>query len=150
MAQMDKPRRGCSGIHFFIFVFASERNQVGRQRCDFYIIIADCAPMPRPQALSMMLLLVLFDDVGFGQFSVPGGGVPAPSMQKPANEGLFYNRFQTAALCSPTRSTLLTGRNHCAGTAQCVVVLPDPCCGMAVLPKWDVRYWPITTFRWAG
>lgn len=63
------------------------------------------------------VLLVLLDDVGFGQFSVSGGGVPSPNMEKLANEGLFYNRFHTTALCSPTRAALLTGRNHhVAGT----------------------------------
>jgi arylsulfatase A-like enzyme len=63
------------------------------------------------------VLLVLLDDVGFGQFSVAGGGVPSPNMEKLANEGLFYNRFHTTALCSPTRAALLTGRNHhVAGT----------------------------------
>lgn len=63
------------------------------------------------------ILLVLLDDVGFGQFAVSGGGVPSPNMEKLANEGLFYNRFHTTALCSPTRAALLTGRNHqVAGT----------------------------------
>jgi len=63
------------------------------------------------------VLLVLLDDVGFGQFSVSGGGVPSPNMEKLASAGLFYNRFHTTALCSPTRAALLTGRNHqVAGT----------------------------------
>lgn len=63
------------------------------------------------------ILLVLLDDVGFGQFAVSGGGVPSPNMEKLANEGLLYNRFHTTALCSPTRAALLTGRNHhVAGT----------------------------------
>lgn len=63
------------------------------------------------------VLLVLLDDVGFGQFSVAGGGVSAPNMEKLATEGLFFNRFHTTALCSPTRAALLTGRNHhVAGT----------------------------------
>ncbi len=63
------------------------------------------------------VLLVLLDDVGFGQFAVAGGGVPSPNMQKLADDGVFYNRFHTTALCSPTRAALLTGRNHhVAGT----------------------------------
>lgn len=63
------------------------------------------------------VLLVLLDDAGFGQFAVSGGGVPSPNMQKLAAEGVFYNRFHTTALCSPTRAALLTGRNHhSAGT----------------------------------
>ncbi len=63
------------------------------------------------------VLLILLDDVGFGQFAVSGGGVPSPNMQKLAQDGVIYNRFHTTALCSPTRAALLTGRNHhVAGT----------------------------------
>jgi arylsulfatase len=56
--------------------------------------------------------LILIDDAGFGQFSTFGGGVPSPTMDKLAAEGLRYNRFHTTALCSPTRAALITGRNH--------------------------------------
>ncbi len=58
------------------------------------------------------VLLILIDDVGFGQFSTFGGGVPSPTMDKLAAEGLRYNHFHTTALCSPTRAALITGRNH--------------------------------------
>lgn len=58
------------------------------------------------------IVLILIDDAGFGQFSTFGGGVPSPTMDKLAAEGLRYNRFHTTALCSPTRAALLTGRNH--------------------------------------
>src|SRR5262245_22073828 len=58
------------------------------------------------------IVLILIDDVGFGQFSTFGGGVPSPTMERLASEGLRYNRFHTTALCSPTRAALITGRNH--------------------------------------
>ena len=58
------------------------------------------------------VVLILLDDAGFGQFSTFGGGVPSPTMDKLAAEGLRYNRFHTTALCSPTRAALITGRNH--------------------------------------
>jgi arylsulfatase len=58
------------------------------------------------------VLLILLDDAGFGQFSTFGGGVPSPTMDRLAAEGLRYNRFHTTALCSPTRAALITGRNH--------------------------------------
>jgi arylsulfatase A-like enzyme len=58
------------------------------------------------------VVLILIDDVGFGQFSTFGGGVPSPTMDKLAAEGVRYNRFHTTALCSPTRAALITGRNH--------------------------------------
>ena len=58
------------------------------------------------------ILLILLDDVGFGQASTFGGPVPTPNLDKLAKRGLRYNQFHTTALCSPTRAALLTGRNH--------------------------------------
>jgi arylsulfatase len=58
------------------------------------------------------ILLILLDDAGFGEFSTFGGGIPSPTMDRLAKEGLRYNRFHTTALCSPTRAALITGRNH--------------------------------------
>ncbi len=58
------------------------------------------------------VVLVLIDDMGFGQSSAFGGPVNMPTAEKLANNGLRYNRFHTTALCSPTRMALLTGRNH--------------------------------------
>ncbi|HCJ85082.1 MAG TPA: arylsulfatase [Acidimicrobiaceae bacterium] len=54
----------------------------------------------------------MLDDVGFGSFSSFGGPVDAPGFQSVADRGLLYNQFHTTALCSPTRATLLTGRQH--------------------------------------
>lgn len=58
------------------------------------------------------VVLILLDDTGFGQYSAFGGGVPSPTIDQLAAEGLKYNRFHTTALCSPTRAALITGRNH--------------------------------------
>ena len=58
------------------------------------------------------VLVVLLDDVGFGQPATFGGPVPMPNLDKLASEGLRYNQFHTTAICSPTRAALLTGRNH--------------------------------------
>ena len=58
------------------------------------------------------VLIVLIDDMGFGQSSAFGGPVDMPALERLANEGLRYNQFHTNALCSPTRTALLTGRNH--------------------------------------
>ena len=54
------------------------------------------------------ILLILIDDCGFGQYSTFGGGIPSPTMEKLAAEGLRYNCFHTTALCSPTRAALIT------------------------------------------
>jgi len=58
------------------------------------------------------VVVVLLDDVGFGAAGTFGGPVPTPALDALAKQGLRYNQFHTAALCSPTRAALLTGRNH--------------------------------------
>lgn len=68
---------------------------------------SDPAAFPKPVAApegAPNILLIMLDDVGFGQFAATSGGVPAPNLEKLANEGLMYNRFHTTALCSPTRA----------------------------------------------
>lgn len=62
------------------------------------------------------VVVVLLDDVGFAASSVFGGPVQMPTLESLAHEGLRYNRFHTTGICSPTRASLLTGRNpHNAG-----------------------------------
>jgi arylsulfatase A-like enzyme len=58
------------------------------------------------------VLIVLVDDMGFGMPSAFGGPVRMPSADRLANQGLRFNQFHTTALCSPTRTALLSGRNH--------------------------------------
>lgn len=58
------------------------------------------------------VVIVLIDDMGFGQSSAFGGPIHMPTAERLANAGLRYNRFHTTALCSPSRIALLTGRNH--------------------------------------
>ena len=58
------------------------------------------------------ILIVLIDDVGFGIPDTFGGEVHTPTLSKIRDSGIFYNAFHTTAICSPTRASLLTGRNH--------------------------------------
>jgi len=58
------------------------------------------------------VLIVLIDDMGFGQSGAFGGPLNMPTLERLSNNGLRYNQFHTTALCSPTRAALLTGRNH--------------------------------------
>src|SRR5436190_11449544 len=58
------------------------------------------------------VLIVLVDDMGFGMPSAFGGPVRMPNAERLATQGLRYNQFHTTALCSPTRTALLSGRNH--------------------------------------
>lgn len=61
------------------------------------------------------VLIVLIDDMGFGQSSAFGGPIHMPTLDRLAKGGLKYNQFHTTALCSPTRAALLSGRNHHVG-----------------------------------
>jgi arylsulfatase len=69
------------------------------------------------------VLIVLIDDFGFGQSSAFGGPIRMPTVEKIAANGLKYNRFHTTALCSPTRTALLTGHNHHANNAGAIMEL---------------------------
>ena len=108
--------------------------QIGRTYVE-----SDPAEFPQPVEApsgAPNIVLILLDDVGFGQFSTFGGGVPSPTMDRLAREGLRYNRFHTTALCSPTRAALITGRNHhsaaFAGITEAATGYDGYCC---VLPK---------------
>lgn len=68
-------------------------------------------PLMPPEASPNILVIVL-DDVGYGQLGCYGGPIETPNIDKLANSGLRYTNFHTTALCSPTRGVLLTGRNH--------------------------------------
>jgi len=58
------------------------------------------------------IVLIMNDDVGFGAADAFGGPVHTPTLTRLAASGISYNRFHTTAMCSPTRASLLTGRNH--------------------------------------
>jgi arylsulfatase len=59
------------------------------------------------------VLLVMLDDVGFGQLGSYGAHrIETPNIDRLAEGGLRYNNFHATPLCSPTRAAILTGRNH--------------------------------------
>ena len=78
--------------------------------------VRNATPPPRFEvkapAKAPNVLIVLIDDMGFGQSSAFGGPIQMPTVERLANSGLRYNEFHTTALCSPTRTALLSGRNH--------------------------------------
>src|ERR1035437_849011 len=66
----------------------------------------------KAKAGSPNVVYILIDDVGYGASSSFGGLIPTPNLDNLANNGLRYTNFHTTAISSPTRSALLTGRNH--------------------------------------
>jgi arylsulfatase A-like enzyme len=75
---------------------------------------ADWNPYIRKKAPegSPNVLFILYDDTGLATWSSYGGRVNMPTLDKLAADGLIFTQWHTVALCSPTRSTILTGRNH--------------------------------------
>ena len=66
------------------------------------------------------VLYIVIDDVGFGALSCYGGPIQTPNIDKIAAQGIRYTQWHTTALCSPTRSCLLTGRNHTRNSMACI------------------------------
>lgn len=75
---------------------------------------ADSTPSwnPQPSTPGPNVVLVVLDDVGYGQFGCYGSSIATPRIDALAQQGLQYSNFHVTALCSPTRASLLTGRNH--------------------------------------
>jgi arylsulfatase len=70
---------------------------------------------PRPERAvpgSPNVLTIVLDDTGFGQLGCYGSPIATPNFDGLAGNGLRYNNMHTTALCSPSRSCILTGRNH--------------------------------------
>ncbi len=67
------------------------------------------------------VVIVLIDDIGFGAATQFGGGINTPTLDRLALDGVRFNQFHTTALCSPTRMSILTGRNHHSANAGSVM-----------------------------
>ena len=81
---------------------------------------------PRLHEDSPNIVIVLIDDAGPGLPTTFGGEVRTATMDRICAEGVSYNRFHTTAMCSPTRASLLTGRNHHAiGNGQIAELAND-------------------------
>jgi arylsulfatase len=69
-------------------------------------------PEVKPPAGAPNVMLVVLDDVGFGQLGCYGSPIDTPVIDGLAASGVRLANFHTTALCSPSRACLLTGRNH--------------------------------------
>ncbi len=68
-------------------------------------------PEERPNVDAPNVIIFLLDDVGFAQVGSFGGLIETPNIDALAANGLRYNNFHTTALCSPSRASLMAGRN---------------------------------------
>ncbi len=76
-------------------------------RPDWDAFLDTRAPVGAPN-----VLVILFDDTGCAAWSPYGGRIEMPTLDRLAKGGLTYSQWHTTAVCSPTRSCFLTGRNH--------------------------------------
>jgi arylsulfatase len=89
--------------------------------------------LPKAPEGAPNVLIILYDDTGQAAWSPFGGGIDMPTLQKLADRGLMYSQWHTTALCSPTRSTFLTGRNHHLNGCSCITE------GAQGFPGWSGR-----------
>ena len=86
-------------------------------------------PLPAPRRLpndAPNVLVIMLDDVGPALPDTYGGDIHTPTLSRVAKSGISYNRFHNAAMCSPTRAALLTGRNqHRVGFGQIAELAND-------------------------
>ena len=82
----------------------------------------DWGPYTQPMAPegAPNVLYVVLDDVGFSAMEPFGGLIETPNVKRLVDAGLTYTNFHTTALCSPTRSCLMTGRNHTSNGMACI------------------------------
>ena len=80
------------------------------------------APVRAPKGAPNVLFIVL-DDTGFGQLGCYGSPIETPNLDALAAGGLRYNNMHTTALCSPSRSCIITGRNHHSNGMACITEL---------------------------
>jgi arylsulfatase A-like enzyme len=66
---------------------------------------------PRAPEGAPNVLILAWDDLGYATMDCFGGPVECPNMARIADTGVKFGNFHTTALCSPTRASLLTGRN---------------------------------------
>ncbi|MEM7117190.1 MAG: sulfatase-like hydrolase/transferase [Chloroflexota bacterium] len=66
------------------------------------------------------ILYIVLDDTGLAAWEMFGGLIKMPNLKRIADEGLLYTNFHTTALCSPTRSSLLNGRNATSNGMSCI------------------------------
>jgi arylsulfatase A-like enzyme len=79
--------------------------------------------MARAQKGAPNVVFVVLDDTGFGQLGCYGSPIETPNFDRLAAGGLRYSNMHTTALCSPSRSCIITGRNHHSNGMACITEL---------------------------
>jgi arylsulfatase len=75
---------------------------------------------PRAKEGAPNVLFIVLDDTGFGHLGSYGSPIATPNLDSLAEGGVRYSNMHTTALCSPTRTCILTGRNHHSNNMACI------------------------------
>ena len=94
----------------------------GKINVDIRDSVPDWGPFEPPRAPdgAPSVVYIVLDDVGFSAMQSYGGPIDTPNIDRIASAGVRYTQFHTTALCSPTRSCLLNGRNHTRNSMACI------------------------------
>jgi arylsulfatase A-like enzyme len=94
----------------------------GTVNIDIKDSVPDWGPYTQPMAPegAPNILYIVLDDVGFSAMEPFGGLIQTPNIKRIVDAGITYTSFHTTALCSPTRSCLMTGRNHTSNGMACI------------------------------
>ncbi len=94
----------------------------GKVNVDIRDSVADWTPFEpaKAPARAPNVVYMVLDDVGFSAMSCYGGPIATPNIDRIAADGVRFTQWHTTALCSPTRSCLLTGRNHTRNSMACI------------------------------
>lgn len=77
----------------------------------FVLLLFQCtAVRGQETAKKPNIIIILADDLGWGDVGYHGSAIRTPNIDRLAREGIELNRYYVAAVCSPTRAGLLTGR----------------------------------------
>jgi arylsulfatase A-like enzyme len=78
---------------------------------------------PRARRDAPNVLIVVLDDTGYGHLGCYGSPIATPTFDALAADGLRFSNMHTTALCSPSRSCIVTGRNHHSNGMACITEL---------------------------
>ena len=107
MCDRGQPEEG------YLLSMSKKKQFAGRIEQDIRDSTPDWGPYLAPSAEdgAPNVLMITWDDVGYATMDIFGGPVKTPAMRRIADMGVRFSNFHTTALCSPSRASLLTGRN---------------------------------------
>ena len=97
-----------------------------RQLLAITLLLSGCASQTKSTNQPPNFVIIMADDLGYGDLSVYGGWIEVPSLDRMAAEGLKFTDFHSnGAVCSPTRAALMTGRYQQRAGVPVVIFAPE-------------------------